>query len=54
MSYNEFATYASDIQKANKMYDEQTGVDLSRIFREIYRRKFDADMYGEPYVSVFA
>ena len=52
MTPNEFAVYTSDIQKADKMFSQHK--DVSCEYREIFKRKFEADMYDIPYVSVFA
>lgn len=58
MTYDEFATYHNDVVKASKIFQEQLkgnmlNIDLAIIYRNINKQKFNADMYDEPYVSVF-
>lgn len=58
MSNEEFATYTADSQRANRMFIDHMEnrayyPDLHIIFRTINRRKFDAEFYGKPYISVF-
>lgn len=58
MTKQEFITFSNDVQKANKIFKEQLNgnmldIDLAPIYRNINKQKFNADMYGEPYISVF-
>lgn len=58
MSHNELCYYCSDLQKAQGLLAEQRNgvvlqVDIHAIFRSIHIRRFNAEFYAVPYISVF-
>lgn len=59
MTNQEFAVFTNDRTRADAIFSEQLKgnmleVDLTPIYRNINKQKFEADMYGKPYVSVFS
>jgi hypothetical protein len=56
MTHEEWATYHNDVVRSEKMLKEnnnEVSMELAMIFRAINCRKFNAEMYDRPYVSVF-
>jgi len=54
MTQNEFAKYHNDLVRVEKLYETEGATPfVSSLFRNLYKQKFNADMYGTPYTSIF-